>query len=58
MGQERKVYKLFVGKARSKEKLGRLRRRWENGIKMDLMEIGWGIKWIQLAQYRGRCRLL
>jgi hypothetical protein len=58
MGEERKVHKLFVGKARRKEKLERLRRRWEDGVKMDLMDIGWGVKWIQLAQDRGRWRAL
>jgi hypothetical protein len=58
MGEERKVYTLFVGKPERKRPLGRLRRRWEDGIKMDLMEIGWGIEWIQLAQDRGRWQAL
>jgi hypothetical protein len=39
---ERKVYKVSVGKPEGKRSLGRLRRRWKNGIKMDLMETGWG----------------
>jgi hypothetical protein len=30
--------------------LGRPRRRWEDDIKMDLQEIGGGVKWIDLAQ--------
>jgi hypothetical protein len=31
--------------------------RWEDGIRMDLMEIGWGsADWIQLAQDRDRWR--
>jgi hypothetical protein len=31
-----------------KEPLGRPRRRWEDGIRMDLREVGWGvIEWIQ-----------
>jgi hypothetical protein len=30
--------------------LGRPRRRWEDGIKMDLRETGWeSVDWIQLA---------
>jgi hypothetical protein len=37
-----KVYKVLVGKPEGKIPHGRLRRRWEDGIKMDLMEIGWG----------------
>jgi hypothetical protein len=32
----------LVGKPEGKRQLGRLRRRWENGIKMDLREIGGG----------------
>jgi hypothetical protein len=43
MGVEIKVYKILVGKPEGKRPLGRRRRRWENGIKMDLGEIGWGL---------------
>jgi hypothetical protein len=35
-------YFCFDGKARRKEPLGRPRHRWEDGIRMDLREIGWG----------------
>jgi hypothetical protein len=41
-------------KARRKRPLGRPRRRWEDGIRMDLGEIGLGVEWIQLAQGKGR----
>jgi hypothetical protein len=52
-GQERKVYKVFVGKSEGKRPLGRPRRRWEDGIRMDLREIGWGsVEWIHLVQDR------
>jgi hypothetical protein len=34
-----------VGKPEGKKPLGRPRRRWENGIIMDLRENGWGV-WI------------
>jgi hypothetical protein len=35
--------------------LGRPRRRWEDTIKMDLREIGFGyVDWIHLAQNRDR----
>jgi hypothetical protein len=55
MGEERKVYKVLVGKPEGKSPLGRPRRRWEDGIRMDLREIGLGgVKWIQMAQDRGR----
>jgi hypothetical protein len=40
--EERKRKKSFGRKARRKEPLGRPRRRWEDGIRMDLREIGWG----------------
>jgi hypothetical protein len=40
MGEERKVYKVLVGKPEGKRPLGRPRRRWEGGIRMDLREIG------------------
>jgi hypothetical protein len=38
MGEERKVYKVLVGKPEGKRPLGRPRRRWEDGIRMDLRE--------------------
>jgi hypothetical protein len=53
-GEERKVYRILVGKPERKRPLGRPRHRWEDGIGMDLREIGWGsVEWIQLAQDRG-----
>jgi hypothetical protein len=42
MGEETKVYKVLVGKSEGKRPLGRPRRRWEDGIRMDLREIGLG----------------
>jgi hypothetical protein len=57
MGEERKVYKVLVGKPEGKIPLGRPRCRWEDGIIMDLREIGLGgVDWIRLAQDRGRWR--
>jgi hypothetical protein len=39
-----------LGKTDGKRPLERPRRRWENGIKMDLREIGWGgVEWIHLT---------
>jgi hypothetical protein len=56
-GEERKVYKVLVGKPEGKKPPGRRRRRWENGIRMDLREIGLGgVDWIRLAQDRDRWR--
>jgi hypothetical protein len=42
MEKGRNVYRVLVGKPEGKRPLGRPRRRWEDGIKMDLKEIGWG----------------
>jgi hypothetical protein len=36
MGERRKMYKVLVGKSEAKKPLGRLRRRWEDGLRMDL----------------------
>jgi hypothetical protein len=36
MGEDRKLYKVLVGKPDGKIPLGRPRRRWEDGIRMDL----------------------
>jgi hypothetical protein len=47
MGEERKVYNVLVRKPEGKRPLGRPRRRWEYGIRMDLGEIGLeGVDWI------------
>jgi hypothetical protein len=40
MGEERKVYRVLAGKPEGKRPLGRPRRRWEDGIRMDLRKIG------------------
>jgi hypothetical protein len=32
MGEERKVYKVLVGKDEGKRPLGRPKRRWEDGV--------------------------
>jgi hypothetical protein len=42
MVEERKVYKVLVEKPEGKRPLRRPRRRWEDGLRMDLRKIGWG----------------
>jgi hypothetical protein len=38
-------------KPEERRPLGRPRRRWEDNIKMDLLEIGWGgMYWVDVAQ--------
>jgi hypothetical protein len=59
MGEERNVYRVLVEKPERKRPLARPRCRWEDGIRMDLREIGCGsVDWIQLAQDRDRWRAL
>jgi hypothetical protein len=53
MGEGRNLYRVLVGKPEGKRSLGRPRRRWEDGIKLDLKETALGgVKWIHLAQDR------
>ena len=44
-----------MGKPEGKRPLGRPRCRWEDNIKMDFQEVGFGgMDWIELAQDRDR----
>jgi hypothetical protein len=43
MGEGKNVYRVLVGKPKGKKALEGPRRSWEDGIKMDLKEIGWGV---------------
>jgi hypothetical protein len=57
MGEERKVFKVLVGKPEGKRPLGRPMHSWDDGVRMDLRKIGLGgVDWIQLAQDRDRWR--
>jgi hypothetical protein len=58
---EGKVHKVMVGKPEGENSLGRARRRWEEGVKMDLRDPGCGggggcVEWIHLAPDRDRWR--
>jgi hypothetical protein len=52
------AYRVLVWKPEGRRPLGRLRRRWQDNIEMDLREVGWRgcIDWIDLAQDRDRWR--
>jgi hypothetical protein len=55
MGDGRGAYRVMVGRPEGKRQLGRPRQRWENNIKIDLQEMGWGgMNWSDLAQDRDR----
>jgi len=59
MGERRGVYRVLVGKLEGKRPFGRPRLRWEDNIKMDLQEEGFGVvDWIDLPQDRDRWRAL
>jgi hypothetical protein len=59
MGEVRGVYNILVGRPEGRRPLGRPRRRWEDNIKMDFREIGFGdVDWIQWSQDRDRWRAL
>jgi hypothetical protein len=59
MGEKRNACRILVGKPEEKRPLGRPRRRWENNMKTDLREIGWGsMDWNDLAQDRGQWKAL
>jgi hypothetical protein len=57
MGEGRNVYRVWVGKPEEKRQLGRPRRRWKDGIKMDIMQIGWGVwrgfTWLRIGTVGG-----
>jgi hypothetical protein len=42
MGERRGAYRALVGKPDGRRPLGRPRRIWEDNIKMNLKEMGWG----------------
>jgi hypothetical protein len=56
-GEVRGAYNILDGRPEGMRPLGRPRRRWEDNIKMDLREIGFGdVDWINLVQDRDRWR--
>jgi hypothetical protein len=59
MGEGRGVHRFLVGKHEGKRSMGRLRRRWEDNITIDLQEVGTGCgDWMDLDQDRERWRAL
>ena len=61
VGERRGIYRVLVGKPeRERERpFGRPGRVWDDNIKMDLQEVGFGgMDWIVLAQNRDRWRAL
>jgi hypothetical protein len=42
VGERRGAYRVLVGKPEGNRPFARPRRRWEDNIKMDLRDVGWG----------------
>jgi hypothetical protein len=51
-GGEKRCMQILVGKPEGKRPLGRPRHGWENNVKMDLQEVGWGtwtgLMWLRI----------
>ena len=51
----------FGGETEGKKPLGRRKRRWEDAIKMDLREVGWGVWtgsiWFRIGTGGGHLRV-
>jgi hypothetical protein len=56
--REERYIQNFGGKPEGKRPLGRLGRRWDDNIIVDLEEVGWGMDWIDLTQDRDRWRAI
>jgi hypothetical protein len=55
MAEVRVAYNILAERPEGRRPLGRPRRRWEDNIKMDFREIGFGdVDWIHLARDRDR----
>jgi hypothetical protein len=58
-GEKRNTYRLLVVKPEDKRPLGRPRHWWEDNIKIDLGELGFGdVDWVDLAQDRNHWKAL
>jgi hypothetical protein len=50
MREKRDAYRILMVKPEGNRPLGRSRRRWEDNIKINLREVGWGgMDWIDLS---------
>jgi hypothetical protein len=57
VGEKRGAYRILVGRPEGRRPLGRHRRRWEDNIKIDLQEVGWGawtgLGWLRIGTGSG-----
>jgi hypothetical protein len=58
-GEKSSACRVLVGNPEGKRPLGRPGCRWEDNVKLDLREIGWGgMDWIDLTEDRDHWRAL
>jgi hypothetical protein len=53
-GEGKRIHNLEGKKPEGQTALAKPRRRWEQNIKMDLQDLGWGMDWIDLAEVVNR----
>jgi hypothetical protein len=54
LGESRDAYRVLMGKPAGRRPLGRPRCKWQDNIKMDIREMGWGcMDWICLRKETG-----
>jgi hypothetical protein len=57
MEEERKVYRVLMEISKERDHSERLKRRWEDGMGMNLREIGWGVwsgfVWLRRGTFGG-----
>jgi hypothetical protein len=59
MGNKRNTYRVLERNSKGKRPQRRPRSRWEDNIKIELKEIGWGVMdWIHLDHVRNQWRTL
>jgi hypothetical protein len=51
LGDRRSAYRILVGRPEGKRRLGKPKREWDDNIKMNYQNVGWGsLDWPVLAQ--------
>ena len=57
IGDRRGAYGVLVGRPEGRRPVGRPMHRWENVIKMDIQEVGWGawtgLLWLRVGRVGG-----
>jgi hypothetical protein len=56
-GDGRIAYNVLVRRPEEKRPFGKPRLRWVDNIKIDFLEVRWGMDWIYLAQDRDKRRI-